>query len=172
MLVRFLMSLLLLCTEERKTFATCWFAVGSLRLMTQEPDLAGDLGVKLVRMCHNLVKSTRLVVFLYIYIGETGRNLATRFSEHLRNVQNGVHKPVSLHFRSSGHQGCTDMEVLGLRSSRGGAKSRFDSAATTKTAALVVAVIVVLAVAVVVSVVVIVIAVVVIVVVVIVVIVE
>ncbi|GFS15871.1 hypothetical protein ElyMa_001459200 [Elysia marginata] len=62
-----------------------------------------------------------------VYIGETGRNLATRFSEHLRDVQNGVHKPVSLHFRSSGHQGCTDMEVLGLRSSRGGAKSRFDS---------------------------------------------
>ncbi|GFS03308.1 hypothetical protein ElyMa_006467400 [Elysia marginata] len=63
MLVRFLMSLLLLCSEERKTFATCWFAVGSLRLMTQEPDLAGDIGVKLVLMCHNLVKSTRLVVF-------------------------------------------------------------------------------------------------------------
>ncbi|GFR81867.1 hypothetical protein ElyMa_004081700 [Elysia marginata] len=61
-----------------------------------------------------------------VYIGETGPNLATRFSEHLRDVQNGVHKPVSLHFRSSGHQGCTDMEVLGLPSSRGGAKSRFD----------------------------------------------
>ncbi|GFS26342.1 hypothetical protein ElyMa_005210700 [Elysia marginata] len=26
-----------------------------------------------------------------VYIGETGRNLATRFSEHLRDVQNGVH---------------------------------------------------------------------------------
>ncbi|GFR61452.1 hypothetical protein ElyMa_001847500 [Elysia marginata] len=61
-----------------------------------------------------------------VYIGETGRNLATRFSEQLRDVQNGVHKPVSLHFGSSGHQGCTDMEVLGLRSSRGGAKSCFD----------------------------------------------
>ncbi|GFR85512.1 hypothetical protein ElyMa_000698300 [Elysia marginata] len=62
MLVRFLMSLLLLCIEERKTFATYWFAVVSLRLITQEPDLAGDLGVKLVLMCHNLVKSTRLAV--------------------------------------------------------------------------------------------------------------
>ncbi|GFS12611.1 hypothetical protein ElyMa_004863500 [Elysia marginata] len=49
--------------EERKTFATCWYAVGSLRLMTQEPDLAGDLGVKLVLMCHSLVKSTHLLVF-------------------------------------------------------------------------------------------------------------
>ncbi|GFR87582.1 hypothetical protein ElyMa_004226900 [Elysia marginata] len=63
MLVRFLMSLLLLCTEERKTFATSLFAVGLLRLMTQKLDLAGDLGVKLVPMCHNLVKSTRLMVF-------------------------------------------------------------------------------------------------------------
>ncbi|GFS06977.1 hypothetical protein ElyMa_006559200, partial [Elysia marginata] len=61
-----------------------------------------------------------------VYIGETDSNLATRFSKHLRHVQNGVHKPFALHFRSSGHQGCTDMEVLGLRSSRGGAKLRFD----------------------------------------------
>ncbi|GFR70465.1 hypothetical protein ElyMa_003787100 [Elysia marginata] len=61
-----------------------------------------------------------------VYIGETGRNLATRCSEHLRDVQNGAHKPVSLHFCSSGHQGCTDMEELGLRFSRDGAKSCFD----------------------------------------------
>ncbi|GFR78313.1 hypothetical protein ElyMa_003991800 [Elysia marginata] len=61
-----------------------------------------------------------------VYIGETGRTLADRFSEHLRDVKKRGKKAVSLHFNSPDHHGCADMEVLGFRSCRGRNKSRVD----------------------------------------------
>ncbi|XP_072435478.1 uncharacterized protein [Chiloscyllium punctatum] len=49
-----------------------------------------------------------------LYIGETGRLLAERFREHLRDTHtNQPHCPVAQHFNSPSHS-AEDMEVLGL----------------------------------------------------------
>ena len=61
-----------------------------------------------------------------VYIGETGRTLSTRFCEHLNDAAVGAPKPVPQHLCSPGHQGTSDMEVLGLRLWRGDARSRFN----------------------------------------------
>ncbi|CAH3186175.1 unnamed protein product, partial [Porites evermanni] len=39
----------------------------------------------------------------FLYIGETGRNLRSRFSEHLRSIRNNTPGfPVAQHFNSTG----------------------------------------------------------------------
>ena len=52
-----------------------------------------------------------------MYVGETGRRLADRFTEHRRDViSNKTEKEVASHFNSPGHNGTEDMSVLGLQS--------------------------------------------------------
>ena len=52
-----------------------------------------------------------------LYVGETGRRLADRFTEHRRDViSNKTEKEVASHFNSPGHNGTEDMSVLGLQS--------------------------------------------------------
>ena len=54
-----------------------------------------------------------------VYIGQTGRNLSTRFSEHRRSVEqyhtNPIHKdkPVGLHFSEENHD-VTDMRISAM----------------------------------------------------------
>ncbi|BFZ15785.1 hypothetical protein BsWGS_18824 [Bradybaena similaris] len=50
------------------------------------------------------------------YVGETGRRLADRFCEHLRDINNETAKPVSLHFNSPDHRGVDDLSVTALQS--------------------------------------------------------
>lgn len=48
------------------------------------------------------------------YIGETGRRLADRFREHLRDTDSQNGSPVSSHFNQIDHRGTRDMTVSGL----------------------------------------------------------
>lgn len=50
-----------------------------------------------------------------LYVGETGRRLADRFTEHRRDVlKKSKDREVADHFNGAGHQGVADMTVLGL----------------------------------------------------------
>ena len=49
-----------------------------------------------------------------LYVGETGRRMSDRFTEHLRDVRDKVMKEVPTHFNSDGHNGIEDMEICGL----------------------------------------------------------
>ena len=50
-----------------------------------------------------------------LYIGETGRNLRSRFSEHLRSVRNNTPGfPVTQHFNSAGYS-ISDIPIRGLQ---------------------------------------------------------
>ena len=60
-----------------------------------------------------------------MYIGETGRFLATRFAEHLRDIRNYGSSPVALHFNSNSHRGALDIQVTGLVSCHSGDRQRF-----------------------------------------------
>ena len=49
-----------------------------------------------------------------LYAGETGRNLRSRFSEHLRRIRNNTPGfPVAQHFNSTGHS-ISDVQVRGM----------------------------------------------------------
>ena len=49
-----------------------------------------------------------------LYAGETGRNLRSRFSEHLRRIRNNTPgSPVPQHFNSTGHS-ISDVQVRGM----------------------------------------------------------
>ena len=49
-----------------------------------------------------------------LYIGETGTNLRSRFSEHLRSISNNTPGfPVAQHFNSTGHS-ISDVQVRGV----------------------------------------------------------
>ena len=63
----------------------------------------------------NLIYAIRCKRCLAIYIGETGRPLSTRVSEHIRDISSEAHKPVPMHFDQSGHGGANDFEVQGIK---------------------------------------------------------
>ena len=48
-----------------------------------------------------------------LYVGETGRSLATRFSEHLADIRHNRDKTVAHHFNASNHS-VQDVRVLGI----------------------------------------------------------
>ena len=59
-----------------------------------------------------------------LYIGETGRRLRERFSEHLRSIRNhSPGFPVAEHFNSASHS-LDDITVCGLKQCSGGDTSR------------------------------------------------
>ena len=59
-----------------------------------------------------------------LYIGETGRRLRERFSEHLRSIRNhSPGFPVAEHFNSASHS-LDDITVCGLKQCSGGNTSR------------------------------------------------
>ena len=48
------------------------------------------------------------------YIGQTGRRLGDRFSEHLRDINNDTSTSVALHFNQRDHGGKHDISVTAL----------------------------------------------------------
>ena len=70
-------------------------------------------------MSENLVHCISCRGCSHIYIGETGRSLRSRIGEHLRSVRNNTPGfPVAHHFNSAGYS-ITDVQVRGIRLSRG-----------------------------------------------------
>ena len=142
------MSLPFLCFGERKTCGICWFAVESTEnqlgtracirprcktchFVSQSCEVKMPRGT--FRMTGSFTCTSPNLIYAIVckhcdlvYKGETGRTLSTRFCEHLKDVAVGAPKPVPQHFCSPGHQGTSDLQVLGLRIWRGDARSRFN----------------------------------------------
>ena len=72
----------------------------------------------------NIIYCISCVKCCKLYIGETGRRLSDRFSEHLRSVRNNdVDKPVARHFNAA-NDSISDIKVCAISPISGGNDSR------------------------------------------------
>ena len=91
---------------------TCPFVI--LTPMLQFPKSHFDIQDSFSCLSRNLIYSIICKRCDMKYIGETGRRLADRFAEHLRDITNHRDSPLANHFNSPSHHGSSDVSVIGL----------------------------------------------------------
>ena len=100
---------------KRTRYNTCKFVTNCTAIHIEGPIGSFNVTEPPIWISKNIVNDIICKRCNIIYIGETGRRLADRFTEHIRSIRNNFYGfPVAQHFKPPSHCSLNDFSVTGI----------------------------------------------------------